>query len=58
VVPEILGGSKASFVGNAIRDQFHTAPLDYPLGAAMAVSVLALVAAAMALNARFAAERA
>lgn len=56
VVPELLGGSKSSFVGNAIRDQFHDAPLDYPLGAAMAVTVLALVAGAMWMQARFAAE--
>lgn len=53
VAPEILGGSKASFLGTAMREQFHTAPLDYPLGAAMAVTVLACVAGAMTLSARF-----
>lgn len=55
VVPELLGGSKSSFVGNAIRDQFHDAPLDYPLGAAMAVTVLAFVGLAMWFQQRFAA---
>jgi spermidine/putrescine transport system permease protein len=54
VVPELLGGSKSSFVGNAIRDQFHDSPLDYPLGAAMAVTVLVFVAAAMWVYQRFA----
>ena len=47
VVPQLLGGSKSSFMGNAIRDQFLEAPLDYPLGAAMSVAVLAFVALAM-----------
>ncbi len=56
VVPELLGGSKSSFVGNAIREQFHDAPLDYPLGAAMAAAVLAFVAAAMWIQQRFARE--
>jgi spermidine/putrescine transport system permease protein len=56
VVPELLGGSKSSFVGNAIRDRLLDSPLDYPLGAAMAVAVLAFVAAAMWVQRRFAAE--
>jgi spermidine/putrescine transport system permease protein len=54
VVPQLLGGGKSSFVGNAIRDQFHDSPLDYPLGAAMAVTVLVFVAAAMWVYQRFA----
>jgi spermidine/putrescine transport system permease protein len=56
VVPQLLGGGKSSFVGNAIRDQLLDAPLDYPLGAAMSVAVLAFVAAAMWTQRRFAAE--
>lgn len=56
VVPELLGGSKSSFVGNAIREQFHDSPLDWPLGAAMAATLLAFVAGAMWVQQRFARE--
>ena len=56
VVPEVLGGAKSSYLGNVIRDQFHNAPLDYPLGSARTVALLACVAAAMAVHLRFARE--
>jgi spermidine/putrescine transport system permease protein len=55
VVPQLLGGGKSSFIGNAIRDQLLDTPLDYPLGAAMSVAVLAAVAAATWARRRFAA---
>jgi len=56
VAPELLGGSKSSFVGNVIRDRLLDSPLDWPLGAAMAVAVLAFVAVAMWIRLRFAGE--
>jgi spermidine/putrescine transport system permease protein len=54
VVPELLGGSKTYYLGSAIRDQLLNEPLDYPLGAAMAASLLAFVAAAVFLQRRVA----
>ena len=56
VVPQLLGGSKSSFVGNAIRDQLLDVPIDFPLGAAMSVALLVFVAAAMWVYRRFAVE--
>jgi spermidine/putrescine transport system permease protein len=56
VVPRLLGGSKSSFVGNAIHDRLLEAPLDYPLGAAMSVGLLVFVAAALWVYRRFAVE--
>jgi spermidine/putrescine transport system permease protein len=47
VVPDLLGGAKSSFVGNVIRDRLLDSPLDWPLGAAMAVALLVFIAAAM-----------
>jgi spermidine/putrescine transport system permease protein len=56
VAPKLLGGSKTSFLGNAITDQILQDPTDYPLAAAMAVALLVLVAAAMLVYRRWAAE--
>jgi spermidine/putrescine transport system permease protein len=58
VVPQLLGGSKTSFMGNAIRDQLLDTPLDYPLGAAMSVALLVFVAVALWIYRRFAVEEA
>jgi spermidine/putrescine transport system permease protein len=55
VAPKLLGGSKGSFLGNAISDQILSEPTDYPLGAAMAVAILVFVAAAMWAQRRWAA---
>jgi spermidine/putrescine transport system permease protein len=57
VVPQLLGGSKSSFMGNAIRDQLLETPLDYPLGAAMSVALLVFVALAMWVQRRWGGER-
>jgi spermidine/putrescine transport system permease protein len=56
VAPKLLGGSKMSFLGNAITDEILNDPTDYPLAAAMAVALLAFVAGAMWIYRRFAAE--
>lgn len=56
VVPQLLGGSKTSFLGNAIRDQLMETPIDYPLGAAMSVTVLVFVALAMWAQRRWGSE--
>ena len=42
VVPELLGGGKTVMVGNLIRDQFLKAR-DWPFGAVLAISVIALL---------------
>jgi spermidine/putrescine transport system permease protein len=57
VVPQLLGGSKSSFMGNAIRDQLLESPIDYPLGAAMSVALLVFVSLAMWAQRRWGAER-
>jgi spermidine/putrescine transport system permease protein len=57
VVPQLLGGSKSSFMGNAIRDQLLEAPLDYPLGAAMSVALLVFVSLSMWAQRRWGADR-
>ena len=57
VVPQLLGGSKSSFLGTAIRDQVLETPIDYPLGAAMSVALLAFVALAVAAQRRWGTPR-
>ncbi len=54
VVPDLLGGAKMSYLGNAIRDRVLSDPLDYPLGAAMSVALLVFVALAMWVQRRWA----
>jgi spermidine/putrescine transport system permease protein len=44
VVPDLLGGSRQSYVGNAVRDAFLLDPTDWPLGCAMAVALIATTA--------------
>ena len=44
VVPDLLGGARESYIGNAVRDTFQLDPIDWPLGCAMAVTLIALTA--------------
>lgn len=46
VVPDILGGARTTYVGNAARDAFLQTPQDAPLGCALAVTLLAATGAA------------
>ncbi|MCG3135047.1 MAG: Spermidine/putrescine transport system permease protein PotB [Planctomycetes bacterium] len=46
VVPDILGGARTTYVGNAARDAFLQSPQDAPLGCALAVALLAVTGAA------------
>lgn len=47
VVPDMLGGSKTMMIGNLIQQRFLTLPQDWPLGAALSMSLLALLGAAI-----------
>lgn len=47
VVPDMLGGSKTLMLGNIIQQRFLTLPQDWPLGAAISVSLLVLLGAAI-----------
>ena len=42
VVPDMLGGAKKTFVGNAVRDAFQFDPTDWPRGCAMGVALIAM----------------
>jgi spermidine/putrescine transport system permease protein len=53
VVPELLGGGKTVMVGNLIRDQFLEAR-DWPFGAVIALSVVALLVILFAIQASIA----
>lgn len=53
VVPELLGGGKTVMVGNLIRDQFLEAR-DWPFGAVIALSVVALLVVLFAIQAAIA----
>ncbi len=44
VVPDMLGGAKTALIGNVIQDRFRHEPLDWPLGAALSVALLIVVA--------------
>ena len=46
VTPELLGGSKSMMIGNLIQSQFGAAR-NWPLGAALAFALLAIVLLAM-----------
>jgi spermidine/putrescine transport system permease protein len=47
VVPDMLGGSKTLMLGNLVQQRFLTLPQDWPLGAAISISLLALLGAAI-----------
>ncbi|TVR50249.1 MAG: ABC transporter permease [Puniceicoccaceae bacterium] len=44
VVPDLLGGAKTLMVGNLIQQRFLSLPQDWPLGAALALAVVAALA--------------
>jgi spermidine/putrescine transport system permease protein len=51
VVPDLLGGGKTIMVGNLIQSQFFQAR-DWPFGAALSISVLAVTMVLLAVQAR------
>lgn len=51
VVPELLGGGKTVMVGNVVRDQFLKAR-DWPFGSVLALSMIVLLVALFAVQAR------
>lgn len=44
VVPDLLGGAKTMMLGNLIQQRFLSVPQDWPLGAALALALLVLMA--------------
>ena len=46
VVPDVMGGAKSALIGNLIQNQFGTAR-NWPFGAALSFTLLALVLLAM-----------
>ena len=57
VIPQILGGGKVLMYGNIVADQFQTTG-DYPFGAALSVSLMALLTVFVLVSRRAAARRA
>jgi spermidine/putrescine transport system permease protein len=53
VVPELLGGSKSMMIGNLVQQRFLSTPQDWPLGAAAALALLAVIGGAMVLYLRY-----
>jgi spermidine/putrescine transport system permease protein len=47
VVPDLLGGAKSMMLGNLIQQRFLSTPQDWPLGAAVAVSLLVVMGTAL-----------
>lgn len=47
VVPDMLGGSKTLMIGSLIQQRFLTLPQDWPLGAAISITLLILIGAAV-----------
>jgi spermidine/putrescine transport system permease protein len=56
VVPQLLGGAKAALIGNVIQERFLSQPQDWPLGAALALVVMLLIALAIWAYFKFAHE--
>jgi spermidine/putrescine transport system permease protein len=56
VIPQLLGGAKSALMGNVIQERFLSQPQDWPLGAALALVMMLLIATAIWLY--FKAERA
>lgn len=55
VVPDLLGGSKAILIGNAIQQQFGSS-IDYPFGAALSFVVTGLTLAVLYAYSRYAGD--
>jgi spermidine/putrescine transport system permease protein len=53
VVPDLLGGAKSMMLGNLIQQRFLSMPQDWPLGAAIALALLAAMALAGLVYRRF-----
>jgi len=49
VVPDLLGGAKSMMLGNLIQQRFLSLPQDWPLGAAIAVTLLLTMGLALTL---------
>jgi len=47
VVPDLLGGSKSMMLGNLVQQRFLSVPQDWPMGAAAAMLMLALLLVGM-----------
>jgi spermidine/putrescine transport system permease protein len=56
VVPQLLGGAKAALIGNVIQERFLSQPQDWPLGSALALVVMGLMALAIWAYFKFAHE--
>jgi spermidine/putrescine transport system permease protein len=56
VVPQLLGGAKAALIGNVIQERFLSQPQDWPLGSALALVVMVLIALAIWAYFKFAHE--
>jgi spermidine/putrescine transport system permease protein len=56
VVPQLLGGAKASLIGNVIQERFLSHPQDWPLGSALALAIMLLISAAIWVYFKFARE--
>jgi spermidine/putrescine transport system permease protein len=52
VVPDLLGGAKSMMLGNLVQQRFLSVPQDWPLGAAIAVTLLSVVGVALTLYLR------
>ncbi|HEX2239650.1 MAG TPA: ABC transporter permease [Actinomycetota bacterium] len=56
VVPEILGGAKSYLVGNLVANEFRTA-IDWPFGAALSMSLVAMMLVVIFVYLRFLGRR-
>jgi spermidine/putrescine transport system permease protein len=52
VVPDLLGGAKSMMLGNLVQQRFLSVPQDWPLGAAIAVTLLSVMGVALTLYLR------
>jgi spermidine/putrescine transport system permease protein len=43
VIPQLLGGAKSSLIGNVIQERFLSQPQDWPLGAAVALTMMLFI---------------
>jgi spermidine/putrescine transport system permease protein len=43
VIPQLLGGGKSSLIGNVIQERFLSQPQDWPLGAALALTMMLFI---------------
>jgi spermidine/putrescine transport system permease protein len=54
VVPQLIGGAKSALIGNIIQERFLSQPQDWPLGSALALVMMVLIAVAIWLYFRLA----